>query len=297
MSNRCIHINKASGIALVLCLVFAGGCSKKNVPKDQEAVSPSGAAVQQDAQPSIQPSAPSLATESVGPVQGSGAAPAAPAVPGAKPGAPAAPLIAPGIPVAPGLPGAPAVAPIPSGTPKAAAEVKKEPEPECFSIAFRHKKVGGHSSNEDCSHHKNLLRLKHKNVNPAAICVRVNARPVAFKQVKGAASDLLIGSIAGPEAKILVSYCVNKARCNDECKVPRDEFMDAIGGSEEESAKAGKWDSGDANARDVASAKMDAEIRKEMADIDAEEDVFADWIGDAETVLVCQLKAKPKAKH
>jgi len=277
---------------MIVCLALVSGCSKKNAPSGQSSDLPSGAGGIVDSKTPTPDAAPSVvAPVSSGkgsvPLSGTGQGAFVPKGAAPVPGGVSVPAVSVGssdskTPLA-------AVSPTPVAAPK--IEVKA-PEPECFSIAFRHKKLGGHASDEDCSHHKNLLRMKHKNINPAALCIRVNGRPVAFQPVKGAPSDFLISSIAGPQAKIIANYCIGKARCNEECKVPRDEFMEAIGGSDEESPKAGKWGAGEADARDIASAKMDAEIRKEMADIDAASDVFGDWILDAETVLSCQLKAK-----
>lgn len=164
-------------------------------------------------------------------------------------------------------------------------QVEKPAEPECFNASFRHKKTPGHTHNEDCSRHKNIVKLSHAGVNAQSLCVRVNGRPVAFQRLKN--SEIQIGALAGPDALITVRYCLGKVKCAEDCKVPRDEFMEAIGALGEESENVGKWDSSDGHARDLASARADAEIRKEMAEMEDGVDVFKDWLSDSSVAQAC----------
>lgn len=171
--------------------------------------------------------------------------------------------------------------------------------PTCFTETFTHKPMSGHSDEESCSHHKNLLKLAHSNVNSAHVCVRVNGAPVKFER-KG--DEILIGSIAGPKAKITVRYCTGKLTCaaiaKEDCSVPRDEFMDAMGGGGTDDTV--QWESAGANPKSLEDARLNNEVKKELADIDgvdssekdrapAQISVFKEWIRE-ENVPACEKK-------
>jgi hypothetical protein len=171
-----------------------------------------------------------------------------------------------------------------------AAAVPEGPKPTCFAETFHHKNLPGHNSDEACSHHRNVISLKHTDANVASLCVRVNGTPVKFEKVKGHRDQVMIGHIAGPNAKIVATYCVGKNRCDEECKIPKDEFMDAIGGSDEENAVVGHWDSADAG-----DSALNDKLKKELASLDetaptVSSSVFKDWIEDSE-VPACGFKA------
>lgn len=172
------------------------------------------------------------------------------------------------------------------------------PEVSCFTITFQHKKLSSHNSEEICAQHKNLLKLKHDNVNKKTICVKVDGHPVRFEMPKK--DEILIGSLAGPESKIIVRYCIGKAKCQEECKVPKDDFMEAIGGSADGDLKGqGQW--GDAadekEANSVATiSKMEAELKKELIDTE-ESDRFSGWLsegGKAPEPYTCGTKQAGK---
>lgn len=185
------------------------------------------------------------------------------------------------------------------GSAQGSAQAPAQPlEPTCFTETFYHKSMSGHSDEESCSHHKNLLVLSHKGVNPAHVCVRVNGTPVKFQR-KG--EEVLIGSIAGPKAKITVRYCTGKLTCaevaKEDCTVPKDEFMDALGGGGADETV--QWEAANANPED---AKLNAEVKKELADIDGVESgekdgrapahaaVFKEWIRE-EDAPACKKQA------
>ncbi len=168
------------------------------------------------------------------------------------------------------------------------AAVPKEPE-GCVTFAYRHKKSSGHTSDDACSHHKNLIRLKHVVVNPSTVCVRVNKRPVAFQTVKGHADQILIGAVAGPSTDITVRYCLGKTKCSEDCAVPKDEFLSAIGGSEiEGGGKIAQWDPADVEKEADVNGNLDKDIKNELERLDeARPDsrmaaVFQDWIAGQE---------------
>jgi hypothetical protein len=168
-----------------------------------------------------------------------------------------------------------------------APEAPKEIPVTCFVESFKHKPTPGHDSEEACSHHKNLLKLSHNDVNMKNVCVRVNDVPVRFERV-GHGNELVIGSIAGPQSVITVKYCTGKTSCaetkKDDCVVPKDEFLDAIGGGDPDDGAVAKWD----NADTAGDTKLNSDVKRELADIDetatdnhgANASVFKDWISE-----------------
>jgi hypothetical protein len=170
------------------------------------------------------------------------------------------------------------------------AEAPKEIPVTCFFETFTHKPMDGHKTEEDCSHHKNLIKLSHAGANFKTMCVRVNEVPVKFERA-GNGSEILIGSIAGPHATISVRYCTGKTVCADakknDCVIPKDEFLDAIGGETDDGAVA-QWDNTDA----AGDAKLNADVKRELADIqDSKEQahsvtaaaIFKQWINEKST--------------
>jgi hypothetical protein len=178
----------------------------------------------------------------------------------------------------------------PAGAPQEVAKAPEAPKEipiTCFVETFKHKPTPGHDSEEACSHHKNLLKLSHSDINTKNVCVRVNDVPVKFERA-GKGDELLIGSIAGPQAVITVKYCTGKTSCaeakKDDCVVPKDEFLDAIGGGDPDDGSVAKWDNGDG----AADAKLNTDVKRELADIDdtatdnhgANASIFKDWLAD-----------------
>lgn len=187
------------------------------------------------------------------------------------------------------LPQAPsaAAASLPSVAPSVA--VASAPQPTCFYESFHHKPTSGHTDEEACSRHKNLLKLTHANPSAAHFCVRVNGTPVKFMR-KG--DEILIGSIAGPKAKITVNYCLGKSNCDelakDDCTVPKDEFMEALGG-----------DTDSLNAQWGDNGQLNADVKKELEEIDgatsdeqdrapAQASIFKEWIRDQDASACAQ---------
>lgn len=170
------------------------------------------------------------------------------------------------------------------------AEIAKQPEPTCFTFTYKHKPTPGHDSEESCSHHKNLIHLAHQNVNPASLCIRVNGKPVHFTTAKGKSDDIVVGAIAGPHAVITASYCTGTMKCAQTCKVPKDEFLDAIGGAAsdgEDSLAMGQWQQQEGEQDKVKNAKLVADMKKELNGIDGQEGtgdgytLFQGWLPDA----------------
>ncbi|OFZ85311.1 MAG: hypothetical protein A2603_14210 [Bdellovibrionales bacterium RIFOXYD1_FULL_55_31] len=277
-----------AGISAAL-MISAPGCSKKpapsGVPSSTDQTQPETAvpAVSASGTPAaIRDSVPGAPVANVGKENVAKTVPA-PTVPGSSVAA-----------VTPGLPQTGDVAK------KALQDVAKAPAPvepakpapppeECFNIVYQHKATAGHSSDEACSQHQNLIKLNHaiSKINARSLCVRVNGTPVRYQPVKNRPDEIVIGPLAGPQSKIVARYCMSKIRCTEECNIPRDEFMDAIGGSTEDGnqGQLGKWEA----ENDSNSAKMHAELKKELADFEEKGSVFRDWISDVQGVA-CGLK-------
>ncbi len=174
------------------------------------------------------------------------------------------------------------------GTAGSSSEKVAPPARECFTVTYHHKKLGDHADGEICSLHKNLVKLKHPKVNFKSLCVKVNGTPVKYEKTKG---GVLVAAIAGPNAKITARYCLDQANCSDECKIPRDEFMDAIGGAEDEVAhvgakkgkkKSAKWDPNDKSEDADISAEFDGELARELAG-GGNLNVFDGWVEETES--------------
>jgi hypothetical protein len=139
------------------------------------------------------------------------------------------------------------------------------PSQGCFKFQYDHRDAG-HKDMATCSAHRNTFKpllsdrfsiedLKVKNNN---ICVRVDGVPVKFQRVK----DIIqIGALPGPESKVSVAYCIGKAKCSESCVIPRDQFMEALSGSDDEGRAfaAAKWDDKDNTDKDVT-AGLSAEL-------------------------------------
>jgi hypothetical protein len=173
--------------------------------------------------------------------------------------------------------------------------------PSCFVETFHHKATPGHSDEEACSHHKNLLKLSHAG-NPAHMCVRVNGTPVKYER-KG--DEVMIGSIAGPKSKITVSYCVGKLTCpevaKEPCTIPTDEFLEAIqgGSAADDGTPAAQWEGADS----AQNNQLNAEVKKEISDIEgadskdegargpASVSIFKDWVNEQDVTACAQKQA------
>jgi hypothetical protein len=116
----------------------------------------------------------------------------------------------------------------------------------------------------------------------------VNGTPVAHKVNPKAKNSVIIGALAGPKAEITVRYCSEKTKCTDPCVIPKDDFMNALGGgSEGDSGWNSESPSGEEGQLKSELDKLDHETRGDRQKIN----LFKDWIpsGEAET---CQGKLK-----
>lgn len=156
--------------------------------------------------------------------------------------------------------------------PGAETKTTEPPQPSCFTLTYEHRHPG--RSDEECENHRNLIQVKHQGINPSSVCIRVNGTPVRHKVVQSKKGKTTLGFLVDPvpgmDAKITAQYCINGMTCREDCTVPKDEFMDAIGGEDSELLAGGKiikiakWDPTDRSADEDIAAELDAELRKQL---------------------------------
>lgn len=175
-----------------------------------------------------------------------------------------------------------------SGTSPLVDAPAKAPEVKdgCVTVSFAHKKAPGHTSDESCTRHKNLVRIKH--TAPTSVCIRVNKTPVKYEKVAGKPNEFIIGAVAGPKAEITATYCVGNAACKENCVIPKDDFLSAIGGEDKDgrAPAVAQWDAEDKHAKDTdVYGNLDESTRRELDHLDQAEEtaqLFQDWIRGAE---------------
>lgn len=121
-------------------------------------------------------------------------------------------------------------------------EVKKE-DVGCFTFHYQAKDF---KNPKTFGKNQHLLTLKHAEVNPKSVCVRINETPVAFEYLKKDEPQIILKPILKSNPKITVQYCLRDTSCLDKCVVPKDEFMESIGGIakgfEQADKQKVKWD-------------------------------------------------------
>ena len=118
-----------------------------------------------------------------------------------------------------------------SGAPSDGTQ-KNEPakkENNCFRYAYQHEAKNQNRDIEDFLNDTNAFPINHENVNTKSICVKVNDKPVNHKLVKKhGKSEVIIGSVVGPESTIQVSYCIGAAPCKESCVVKTNNKVDEL---------------------------------------------------------------------
>ena len=105
--------------------------------------------------------------------------------------------------------------------------VKKENN--CFSYSYQHQSKNQSRDIEEFLNDTNAFPVLHTNVNQKSICIKVNEKPTPYKfSKKGDKSELIIGSVVGPESTIQVSYCVGNAPCKESCAVKSKNKVDEL---------------------------------------------------------------------
>lgn len=104
------------------------------------------------------------------------------------------------------------------------------PRDGCVDLRFRA------ASKEFVRYGKNRVVVADPRIDPESLCVRVDGTPVkfVFDPKKG---EIVLGSVADVASALSVRYCFGKAKCSESCVVPRDEFMEALAGVDDETAE------------------------------------------------------------
>jgi hypothetical protein len=171
----------------------------------------------------------------------------------------------------------------------------------CFTLAFKHQDLPGHQNGEACTQHKNLLALPSQKLSAKSLCVRVNGTPVKFA-FDSKKNHVLLSSIAGPRSEITVRYCTGGATCAEDCTVPRDEFMEALGAVDTNGSKPTvAWDirnSGKGPTKQEAALDKElVELKRELASVERNsEEIFKGWVAGKEKAATCKASPGKVAK-
>ena len=184
-------------------------------------------------------------------------------------------------------------------------------------MTYKHKELATHPSEDECSHHRNEIKLPRHVKDLAEVCVRVNGKPVRHIPVDGTDDAVVIGPVAGPHDTITAHFCIGTAKCAEACDYPkkevtmRDSFIDAIGGASDDAAnengdeQGGAWQETDAKKGAEVAKALDPDMRKELENTDttvrkpaskattanANLEIFKEWLNEGEK------SSCVKAKH
>lgn len=109
-----------------------------------------------------------------------------------------------------------------------------------------------------------LEKLSVKKINEAQLCVRAAGHAVAFERDNKDPTSILVRGGSGrihEKASLQISYCLKAENCSP-CKVKKDSFEDALLGESESDSQA--------NADEDVTGKLSAEVRRELARLEAE---------------------------
>jgi hypothetical protein len=99
-----------------------------------------------------------------------------------------------------------------------------------------------------------------------------------------------------------VSYCTGKNTSDftkkNDCVIPKDEFLDAIGGSDTDEGAVAQWEN---TGNKEADAKLNNDVKRELADIDdaapeheGQGSVFKDWLNEKTSPSCGQVQTTAK---
>jgi hypothetical protein len=184
--------------------------------------------------------------------------------------------------------------------PSGSTETKMAMTPEvmtdgCFTLTFNHKSLATHASDDECSHHRNLIKLPRTDVTASSVCIRVNGTPVRHEAISGKAGEFVIGAVAGPKDVVTARFCVGKSKCNEGCPYPKqeaakkDEFLEAISGGSNEDSEIAQWEASDAQKNNEVNQALDGDLKKAVEEHElasqrtaagnSKLEIFKDWIG------------------
>jgi hypothetical protein len=176
----------------------------------------------------------------------------------------------------------------------------------CFTLTFNHKAMATHGSDDECSHHRNLIKLPRTDVHSSSVCIRVNGTPVRHEALTGKAGEFVIGAVAGPKDVVTARFCVGKAKCSEGCPYPKqeaakkDEFLEAISGGSNEDTGLAQWEASDAQKNSEVNQALDGDLKKAVEEQEiasqrtaagnSKLEIFKDWIG-GEMAMACGSRA------
>jgi hypothetical protein len=176
----------------------------------------------------------------------------------------------------------------------------------CFTLTFNHKAMATHGSDDECSHHRNLIKLPRTDVHASSVCIRVNGTPVRHEALTGKAGEFVIGAVAGPKDVVTARFCVGKAKCSEGCPYPKqeaakkDEFLEAISGGSNEDSGLAQWEASDAQKNGEVNQALDGDLKKAVEEQElasqrtaagnSKLEIFKDWIG-GEMAMACAGRA------
>jgi hypothetical protein len=183
----------------------------------------------------------------------------------------------------------------------------------CFTLTFTHKAMATHSSDDECSHHRNLIKLPRTDVHNSSVCIRVNGTPVRHQAVSGKSDEFIIGAVAGPKDVVTARFCIGKAKCSEGCPYPKqeaakkDEFLEAISGGSNEDSGVAQWEASDAQKNNEVNQALDGDLKKAVEEHElasqrtaagnSKLEVFKDWIGGEMAVTTCGAHAAGEASR
>jgi hypothetical protein len=114
------------------------------------------------------------------------------------------------------------------------AIVDAPPVDSCQELRFR-------AEGKDAPRYgKNRISVRDERFNPKTVCVRVDGVPVKHvvdSSAKDGSWGLELGPVTKATSVVSVRYCTGKATCGESCVIPRDEFMEALAGVDDETAE------------------------------------------------------------
>ncbi|MFL5812384.1 MAG: hypothetical protein ACJ763_02305 [Bdellovibrionia bacterium] len=176
----------------------------------------------------------------------------------------------------------------------------------CFTLTFNHKAMATHGSDDECSHHRNLIKLPRTDVHASSVCIRVNGTPVRHEALTGKVGEFVIGAVAGPKDIVTARFCVGKAKCSEGCPYPKqeaakkDEFLEAISGGSNEDTGLAQWEASDAQKNGEVNQALDGDLKKAVEEQElasqrtaagnSKLEIFKDWVG-GEMAMACAGRA------
>lgn len=161
----------------------------------------------------------------------------------------------------------------------AQSDAPKAPKaPKCYVATFKAQKI-----DKKAPEKKNRLELSETAFSSKDTCVRVDGKPVQFVKATDKSKELWIAGLESNEAKITVAYCDAGLKLQQDCTVPKDEFLSAMAGESGEDAEvAGQWAGKKAITAEEQSAEREIASFADALTGDAARNFFTRWKVDTQ---------------